>query len=486
MRIGRVLYLIGKISLILGASMLLPLITSLIYPDGDFAAFALSIPICLLAGLLLMWLCRGQKHQVMRQRECYLFVTAVWLYAGVVGALPYLFSGAIPSFAAAFFETISGFTTTGSTVIVNVDATPHGLLLWRSLTHWLGGAGIVLLFVALIERKGSSGEGITIYKAEYSGGALSERLAVRIEDNAQIIFWVYAGLTISCMLLLLLGGMSFFDAVNHAMATTSTGGFSTKTASMAAFSPFCQWVVGIFLVLSGINFSLYFLLLVRRRVRQVLRDEETLAYLGIVLASTLLIAYSLWQHQYYGNAEEIFRQSFFQVATIISTGGFATADFDLWPSLARGILFLLLLCGGCSGSTASGVKVSRIVILCKSMARELRSTFRPQQIHRIEYNDKRLEDEVPQRMMYFLFSYLVLVISGSLILMLDDVQWMEAIVACISSIGNVGPALGSMGPAGNFAACSGLTHIVLSFLMLAGRLEIFTMLVLFFPAVWKK
>lgn len=476
----------GKISLILGASMLIPLFTSFLYKDGSSGSFAFVIRLCVLLGLLLMFLCRKHSRQIMRQRECYLFVTLVWIYAGAMGGLPYVISAQIPDFAGAFFETISGLTTTGATVFTKVEDVPHSILLWRSLTHWLGGAGIVLLFVALIQPKGSSGEGITIFRAEYSGGALSERLAVRIEDNAQIIFWVYLGLTVACTLLLWLGGMSFFDAVNHAMATTSTGGFSTRTASMAAFNPFCQWVVGVFLVLSGINFSLYFLLLVRHRIRQVLRDEETRAYLLVVLLSTLIVACSLWQHQCYQQPEEIFRQAFFQVATIISTGGFATADFDLWPSLARGILFLLLLFGGCSGSTASGVKFSRIVILLKGTARELRTMFRPQQVQRIEYNDKRLGDDVPRRMAFFVFLYFSLVIGGSFILMLDGIQWMEAIVACLSSIGNVGPAMGSMGPAGNFAACSTLAKYVLSFLMLAGRLEVYTILLLFIPAVWRK
>lgn len=486
MRIGRVLYLIGKISLILGASMVVPLITAVLYQEADRLAFAVTIPICLGAGLGLMAVCRPWRRQVMRQRECFLFVTGVWLYAGVVGALPYLFSGAIPDFAGAFFETISGFTTTGASVFPDVEVVPHGVLLWRSLTHWLGGAGIVLLFVALIQGNSNSSEGVNLYKAEYSGGALSERLAVRIEDNAQIIFLVYIGLSVVCCLLLLLGGMSFFDAVNYTMATVSTGGFSTKNASLAAYTPFCQWVVGVFLILSGVNFTLYFLLLVRRRVRQVLRDEETLAYLAAVVAATALIAGSLWQNRYYALPGETVRHAFFQVASIISTGGFASGDFDQWPSLARGVLILLLLTGGCSGSTASGVKFSRIVILTKSAVRELRLMFQPQLVRRVEYNDKRLEDGVGGQMAYFVFLYFSLVALGSLVLMVTGVQWVEALVACLSAIGNVGPALGSMGPVGNYSLCTPLAKYVLSFLMLAGRLEVFTLLVLFLPAIWRK
>lgn len=486
MRIGRVLYLIGKISLILGASLALPLLTAILYREADALAFALTIPICVGVGLILLVVCRPWRQQVMRQRECFLFVTGVWVYAGIVGGLPYVFSGAIPDFAGAFFETISGFTTTGSTVLADVEVAPHGILLWRSLTHWLGGAGIVLLFVALIQGNSNSSEGVNLYKAEYSGGALSERLAVRIEDNAQIIFLVYMGLSVTCCLLLLLGGMNFFDAVNHMMATVSTGGFSTKNASLAAYSPFCQWVVGVFLILSGINFSLYFLLLVRRRVRQVLRDEETLAYLGTVIVTTALVSWSLWQGDYYAQPGETVRHGFFQVATIISTGGFASGDFDQWPSLARGVLILLLLTGGCSGSTASGVKFSRIVVLTKSANRELRLMFQPQLVRRIEYNGKRLEEGVGAQMAYFVFLYFSLVALGSLVLMTTGVQWLESLVACLSAIGNVGPAIGTMGPVGNFSACGPLAKYVLSFLMLAGRLEVFTLLVLFIPATWRK
>lgn len=486
MRIGRVLYLIGKISLILGASLALPLLTAILYREADALAFALTIPICVGVGLILLVVCRPWRQQVMRQRECFLFVTGVWVYAGIVGGLPYVFSGAIPDFAGAFFETISGFTTTGSTVLADVEAAPHGILLWRSLTHWLGGAGIVLLFVALIQGNSNSSEGVNLYKAEYSGGALSERLAVRIEDNAQIIFLVYMGLSVTCCLLLLLGGMNFFDAVNHMMATVSTGGFSTKNASLAAYSPFCQWVVGVFLILSGINFSLYFLLLVRRRVRQVLRDEETLAYLGAVLAATVLVSWSLWEERFYAQPGETIRHGFFQVATIISTGGFASGDFDQWPSLARGVLILLLLTGGCSGSTASGVKFSRIVVLTKSANRELRLMFQPQLVRRVEYNGKRLEEGVGAQMAYFVFLYFSLVALGSLVLMTTGVQWLESLVACLSAIGNVGPAIGTMGPVGNFSACGPLAKYVLSFLMLAGRLEVFTLLVLFIPATWRK
>lgn len=484
MRVGRVFYLIGKISLILAAAMLLPVLTSLYYGE-DLSPFLRAIPICLLAGGLLLFAFRRQSSQIMRQRECYLFVTAVWVYAGAMAGLPYLFAGVVPDFASSFFETVSGFTTTGATVLTNVDVLPRGILLWRSFTHWLGGAGIVLLFVALIQRNSSS-EGVNIYKAEYSGGALSQRLAVRIEENAQIIFVVYLVLTLVCTLLLLLGGMSLFDAVNHTMSTVSTGGFSTRNASLAAFSPYCQWVVGIFMVLSGMNFSLYFLLFVRRKFRQVFGDEETGAYLGTLLVATLLVVISLEQGGFYEHLEERLRHAFFQVASIMSTAGFVSADFDQWPALARGILVMLLICGGCSGSTASGIKFSRIVILAKSSSRELRSLFRPQQVQRIEYNGKRLEESVPRSMVYFVFLYFALILLGSLVLMLDGANWMEALVNSLSCLGNVGPGLGPTGPVGNYAAVPVVSKYMLSFLMLAGRLEIYTILVLFMPSVWKK
>ncbi len=485
MRLGRVFYLIGRISLILGAAMVLPLAVALFYGDGDAGAFLRSIPVCLLAGLALMVLCRKQRKQIMRQRECYLFVTGVWVYAGLVGCLPFLFSGATPDFASAFFETISGFTTTGATVCTNIEGLGHGVLLWRSLSHWLGGAGIVLLFVALIQQN-STGEGMSLYKAEYSGGALSQRLAVRIEDNARIIFLVYLGLTLACLLCLLLCGMSLFDAVNHAFATVSTGGFSTRNASLAACNPASQWGIAGFLLLSGVNFSLYFLLLVRRRVGAVLRDNELVVYLAIAAGVTGLIFLSLHRAAYFPTAGEDLRHAFLQTASILTTGGFASDNFDQWPSLARGLLFLLLLVGGCSGSTASGVKVSRIVILAKRITQELIATFRPQQVRRVEYNGRRLEGEVSQHMLVFFTAYMMLTVLGMLVLMFTGVEWQESLSACLCTLGNVGPGWGSFGPVGNFAACTPLAKYVLCFLMLAGRLELFTMLVLFVPAVWKK
>jgi len=487
MRSGRVLYLVGHILVILGLTMLLPLLCALIYQEQDAWVFALSAPVTILLGGALVWLCRRHRREALHQRESYLFVTTVWVMAGVCGGLPYQFYGCFPDFISCFFESVSGFTTTGSSALTDIEVLPHGILLWRSMTHWLGGAGIVLLFVALIQ-KDSSGEGLSIYRAEYSGGAFSERLAVRIEDNAKIIFAVYMGLSVACALLLMAGGMNLFDAVNHTMATVSTGGFSTRNASVAAYaSPYIEWVIGIFLALSGMNFSLFFLLLVRGRVRDVLRDEELRAYLAAVVFFTALITGNLLHHRYFdGDFATSLRQAFFQVSSIISTGGFVTSDYDLWPNLSRGVLFMLLLVGGCSGSTASGVKFCRWVISCKGAGVSLSMLFRPDLVRSVKYNGRRLPPDLLTRVLVFLLLYFGLTSIGSLLLTCTGMPWVESISVAASSIGNVGPGLGATGPVGNFAGLNGFAKLVCSFLMLAGRLEIYTMLALLAPGIWKK
>ncbi len=485
---GRVFYLIGRILLILAAAMLLPLLSALLFRQDDALAFALSAAVTGSLGALLLWLCRGYRRKSMHLRESFLLVSSVWLLAGFCGALPYQFYGCFPDFAGCLFESVSGFTTTGSSALVDIEELPRGLLLWRSMTHWLGGAGIVLLFVALAQ-KDSSGEAFSLYKAEYSAGAaFSERLAVRIEDNAKLIFYVYLALSLLCTLTLLLCGMDLFDAVNHAMSTVSTGGFSTKNASIAAYdSPVTEWAVGLFLVLSSINFSLFYLLLIRRRWQDVVKEDELRAYLAVVAAATLLITLDLLRNGYYGDQiPTALRQAFFQVAGIISTGGFITDNYDLWPSLSRGILFLLLFAGGCSGSTASGVKFSRWVIGGKAIGQSLSTLIRPDLVSSVRYNGRRLTPELLHRVLVFLLLYLVLSAAGSLLLMISGLPWMEAVAAAVSSIGNVGPGQGATGPAGNYAGLTGFAKIVSSFLMLAGRLEIYTVLALFVPAIWKK
>ena len=486
MRIGRVFYLVGEVNIIIGAAMLLPLFCTLWYGESDWRAFLLSIPICLAVGALLMALCWKCRRQTLRQRETYLFVTMAWLLAPLTGALPYVFYGC-GDFAICLFESFSGFTTTGATALADVELMPHGILFWRALTHWLGGAGIVLLFVALIQNN-NSGEGLNIYRAEYSGGFFSERIAVRIEDNAKLIFAVYTALTVLCLFCLMTCGMRFFDAVTHAMSITATGGFSIRNASIAAYgSPLIEWVTTLFLFLSGISFALFYIFFVRRRFRHVLADQELRTYtLVIVLAAGLILA-SMVRGGYaaevgFGTA---LRHSLFQTVSILTSGGFVCDNYDAWPALARGVLLLLLFCGGCAGSTASGIKIRRWIIAIKTLFADLRRHFRPRLAQSIHYNGKKVEESISRRTLSFLVLFFLLTLFGSLSLIGCGMYWPEACTAAAACLGNVGPAWGGIGPVGTYAGVSAAGKYICCFLMLVGRLEINTVLVLFIPAIWR-
>ena len=484
MRTGRICFLLGKILIILGLTMLLPLITALICKEGDAPAFALSTVISCTCGGALMWAFRGSREQNLRHRDSFLFVTMVWVESALFGALPYLIYGCLADPAAALFESMSGFTTTGATVITDIEALPHGILLWRSLTHWLGGAGIVLLLISLVQKPSATSEGSMIFRAEFSGGALAERVAARAEDNAKAIFGVYIIMTLLAALALLLCGMSPFDAINHALSIAATGGFS----SIGYYnSPLIEWVVAIFLLLFSINFTLYYLFFVRRRYKKALHDPELRLFLILVVFFVAIITFSLWRGFYTEyNALHSLRYSFFQTASLISSGGFVTADYDQWPSLARMALFLLLIVGGCAGSTAGSVKTNRFYIAFAAVKRELTAVFRPNTISTLHYNGKSVSSSVARSMTYYLYIYFALALGSALLLCAMGVDWIEALVAAFATIGNNGPAFGSFGPAGTFASLCAGGKLLLSLLMLIGRLELYTVLVLLVPALWRK
>lgn len=487
MRIGRVLLLWGRVLLVLGASMILPLLCAFVYGDGDAAAFLASLPFYLVAGGALILAGRKYRHQQIRLREGYLFVSGCWLLAAVFGALPYLFAGSFGDLASAVFESASGFTTTGATAMPDIEIMPHGILLWRSLTHWLGGAGTVLLLVAMLQgRHDQAGEGMSILKAESSIGALAQRVAPRMEDNARAIFLVYLCLTASCTLALALAGMDLFDAVNHAMSAVATGGFSTKNISIAAYqSPAIEWVMAVFLLLSSINFALIYLFFVRRRYRYVLHDQELRAFFWVVAVAVGIVAVANF-HAYPSAGGANLRHAFFQVIAIMSTGGFTTMDYDLWPDLSRFVLFTLMFIGGCSGSTASSIKMNRWYVAAATTRMELMGAFRPAMIRRVHYNRRAISETLSRQMTHYLFLYIMLVFFGGFVLTLFGMDWIEAFSGALAAVGNVGPGIGSIGPSGTYAAVPAFAKYVLSFLMILGRLEIYTVMVLFLPEIWRK
>ena len=474
--------------MVVGLTMLLPLLVAISTHGPDRWVFALSLPLVSGLGVLLQFACSEFAAVSMRQRESFLFVTMTWVVAAACGSLPYLLYGCFPDTASAIFESFSGFSTTGATAMADIEIMPAGILVWRSLTHWLGGAGIVLIYITLIQKDAKGNEGGRVMKAEFSGGALTERVTARVEDNAQAILGVYLSLTGLCFVSLRLAGMNSLEALNHTLSTVATGGFSTRNASIAAFnSPAIEWVVGVFLLLSSVNLALYYFFFVRGRVRRVLRDQELRLFAAIVALSVLLVTADIYLHYYRDHSLGYsLRQAFFQVAAILTSGGFCSADYDLWPGLARIVLYILIFVGGCAGSTASSIKVNRFYLAWAAAKREIIACFRPHAVNTVAYNGKPVSDNVTRSVIYYFFLYFSLTLAGAVLCSAAGMQWIEAFSGCLASISNVGPALGGIGPAGAYAAVPAAAKYVMCFLMLAGRLEIYTVMVLFIPALWRK
>ena len=488
MRTGRVFYLLGRVLAIIGATMILPLVISLLCQEDDAWVFGLCLPMVVGAGLILENTFRRYADSHLLLRDSFLFVTLTWVLAGLAGSLPYILYGCFPGPVYALFESFSGFTTTGATAMADIEIMPQGILIWRSLSHWLGGAGIVMLFMTVMHRDARGNEGSRVFKAEFSGGVLAERATARSEDNALAILKVYIALTAACYLCLLMTGLSPLDALNHAFSTAATGGFSTKNASVGAFNnPAAEWVIGVFLFLSSINLALYYLFFVRGLRRKVLRDQEMRLFVGVSALAVLLVAIDIRHNFYVGqSASYCLRQAFFQVMAILTSGGFCTADYDAWPTFSRFILILLIAVGGCAGSTASSIKLNRFYLAWATIKRDIVIGFRPHAVSPITFNGRSVSENVIRSVYLYILLYFALTVAGTIICSLTGMDWHEAFLGCLASISNVGPALGSLGPAGNYAAVPAVSKLVMCFLMLAGRLEVYTVMVLFCPSVWRK
>ena len=488
MRIGRVFYLLGRVLAVIGATMVVPLIVALICHEGDAWVFALCTPSLVGLGLIIQHAFDDHIKTSLRLRDSFLFVTLTWVVAALAGSLPYILYGCFPDPISALFESFSGFTTTGATAMADIEIMPQGILIWRSLTHWLGGAGIVMLFMTIMRRDSRSNEGNQMVKAEFAGGVLAQRATARSEDNAMATLKVYLTLTGSCFICLLLTGLSPLDSLNHALSTAATGGFSTMNASVGAFNnPAAEWVVAIFLFLSSFNLALYYLFFVRKLRGRVLRDQEMRMLVALTVIATILVFVDIYTHIYTDEGPGFsLRKAFFQVLAILSSGGFCTADYDLWPALSRFILILLIPIGGCAGSTASSIKLNRFFVVGATLKRDLVAIFRPQAVTPINYNGRPVSASVTRSVSLYFYLYFGLTVLGTLICAAIGMDWHEAFLGCLASISNVGPALGSLGPAGNYAAVPHLAKLVMSFLMLAGRLEVYTVMVLFCPSLWRK
>lgn len=478
MNYGIIKYIVGW-TLILEAALMVPsAIVALIYGEAAVWDFVETIGLCFLAGMALKLKKTGS--QVFFTREGFVSVALSWVALSVMGGLPFVFSGAIKNPVDALFETVSGFTTTGASILSSVEDLPRSILFWRSFTHWIGGMGVLVFLLTLIPMSG--GFHMNIMKAESPGPSVS-RLVPKVRSTAKILYGIYIGMTVLEIILLLIGRMPLFDALTLSFGTAGTGGFGIRNDSIAGYSVYHQVIITIFMILFGVNFNAYFFILMGK-ARQAFQIEEVKGYLAIILVSALVITANIWQ--LYGSVAVAFQQAAFQVASIITTTGYATANFDLWPQVSRTILVMLMFVGACAGSTGGGIKVSRFLILIKTVRKELLQYLHPKSVKRIKMDGKAIEHEVVRSTNVFMVTYVLIFAFSILFLAFDNLDLVTNFTAVAATLNNIGPGLELVGPSANFAVFSDGAKLILIFDMLAGRLELFPLLLLFVRDTWKK
>lgn len=472
-------YLLGLILLIEAALLTLP--TAVAAGSGEsIFPFLLAIAAILIVSVPLV-VFRPKNRQIYA-KEGFVTVAIAWILLSLFGALPAFFSGAIPNYIDAFFETVSGFTTTGASILTAVEGLPRGILLWRSFTHWIGGMGVLVFMLAILPSEG--GSAIYLMKAEVPGPTKG-KLVPKMRKTALILYGIYMILTLIQIVALLLCGLPLFDSVVNSFATAGTGGFSVLNNSIAGYqNPAAEWVIAVFMLLFGINFNLYFFLLIGN-LRDVFKNEEFRAYILICIASVTAIAVNT-VHLFDGKIGDCIRTAFFQVTSIMSTSGFSTVDFNLWPAFSKAIIIILLMLGASAGSTAGGLKISRVLILFKGIGREIRHMVRPRSVNVVRLDGKALPDETVRAATSYFILYSAIIAVSFLLISLDGFSFETNLTATLTCINNVGPGLGDVGPLGNFAAFSDFSKLILSFVMLIGRLEIMPMMILFSPSTWKR
>lgn len=469
---------LGSVLFCLAALMLLPLAAGLCYGE-NVLGYAVTIAITAAVSCIL----RQAKpvRTDIYAREGFVIVGLAWVSMSLLGALPFVISGDIPNFIDALFEAVSGFTTTGSTILTDVEKMSHAGLFWRSFTHWIGGMGVLVFVMAVLPMSGD--HSMHIMRAEVPGPTVG-KLVPRAKKTAKILYLIYMVFTVVETVFLMCGGMSFFEALLHAFGTAGTGGFSTRAASIGAFnSLYIEVVISVFMLLFSINFNLYYLLLLGR-AKDVLKNEELHWFLGIVAFSVLSIAINI-SGMYSGFAEAL-RHAFFNVSTIISTAGYGTVDFNLWPEYSKWILVLLMFVGGCAGGTSGGLKLSRVMMLLKSAMAELRQMIHPRSVTRVQLEGKRVAPGAVKAVSTYFVWYIFLLMGCTLLISVDGFDITTNFTAALSSLSNVGPGMALVGPAGNYSIFSGFSKLVMSLTMLVGRLEIYPMLLLFRPDTWKR
>ncbi len=471
-------YTIGWVLISEAACMVLPLICSFIYKDGCSSEFLFCILTCLSVGAICVY--EAPKRREMRAREGLVIVSLSWIVLSTFGAIPFVISGSIPNFIDALFETVSGFTTTGASILTDVEALPKSMIFWRSFTHWVGGMGVLVLLLAFLPLCG--GNNMYLMKAESPGPSVS-KLVPKIRTTAKLLYGIYILFTIIEVVLLLFGGMKLFDSLTLTFGSVGTGGFSILNSGASTYTPYVQNVITVFMILCGIDFSVYYLILIRN-FKAVLKSEEVKIYLGVILIS--IIAISINCRGMFESLATTVRHAAFQVGSIITTTGYMTTDFDKWPEFSRAILVFLMFIGACAGSTGGGIKVSRLTMWLKSVVKEIKISIHPKITCKTTFNGKMIEHNTMRTINAYMAAYFLIFVISGFIISLDGFDFTSNFTALAATFNNIGPGLGMVGPTGNFSAYSQVSKLVFVFDMLAGRLEIFPMLALLAPASWKK
>ena len=479
MNYSMIFFIIGWVFIIEAALMAPSVLVALLYSERSIWAFAAAIGLCLLLGVPLVR--KQPANKVFYAKEGCVTVALSWIVMSLMGALPFVFSGVIPSIVDAMFETVSGFTTTGASILKDVEVLPRCMLFWRSFTHWIGGMGVLVFLLCLLPMSGG-GYSMNLMKAESPGPSVS-KLVPKVRSTAKLLYGLYVALSLLELTLLLLGSMPLLDALCTTFGTAGTGGFGIKNSSIGEYSAYIQSIVTIFMILFGINFNVYFLLYMRKP-KEALRCEEAGWYLAIIAASTLII--TVFIRNSFPDLATAFRHAAFQVGSIITTTGFSTVDFNVWPAVPRAILVLLMFIGACAGSTGGGIKVSRIVLLFRTMTREIGQIIHPHMVKKLKFEGRVVGQEVLRSVNAFMVAYVLIFAVSTLFVCLDGFDLVTSFTSVAATLNNIGPGLELVGPASNFSCFSDLSKIVLIFDMLAGRLEIFPLLVLFFRDTWKK
>ena len=470
-------FILGRVLMILAVLMLLPLITALVCGESVLPFVVTILVTAACGGVLLLF---RPKTREIYAREGFSCVGLSWLAMSLLGSLPFVISGDIPRFVDAFFETVSGFTTTGASILNDIESLSRSGLFWRSFTHWIGGMGVLVFLMAVMPMSGE--RSMHIMRAEVPGPTVG-KLVPRARQTARILYLIYTGFTVAETIFLMFGGMSFYEALLHAFATAGTGGFSTRNASIAAFdSAYIEGVIAFFLVLFGMNFNLFYLMLIGR-VREAFRSEELHRYFEIILVSIGLIVLGTFRND--GFLQSL-RNGFFLTMTTLSTAGFCTVDYTLWPAYLQTMIVLLMFIGGCAGSTGGGLKLSRVMLFIRTAAADVGRVVNPRRVNRVEMDGKRVTPETTGAVYAYVALVMLILLGCTALVSLDGYDFSTNFTAALSCISNVGPGLGRIGPSGNFAIFSSFSKIVMAITMLFGRLEIYAMLILFIPSTWKR